>query len=175
MSGIDEASLAAVQGFYDAFVDITVPVGDAREAELAKLLENTFRHVNIALVNEMAMFANDLGIDMWEVVDAAATKPFGFMRFNPGPGVGGHCLPIDPSYLSWRVRALARPCVPFRRAGQRHQPAHAGLCAPPARVRVQPPWRGRAGPARAGARVGVQEEHRRRPRVPFARGRRSYW
>ena len=68
-----------------------------------KLLENTFRHVNIALVNELAMFAHDLGVDIWAAIDAAATKPFGFMRFTPGPGVGGHCLPIDPSYLSWRV------------------------------------------------------------------------
>ena len=75
-----------------------------RSAELAKLLENTFRHVNIALVNELAMVAADLDIDVWEAIDAAATKPFGFMRFTPGPGVGGHCLPIDPSYLSWTVR-----------------------------------------------------------------------
>ena len=67
------------------------------------MLENTFRHVNIALVNELAMFARDLGVDIWSAIDAAATKPFGFMRFTPGPGVGGHCLPIDPSYLAWRV------------------------------------------------------------------------
>src|SRR5205085_8293663 len=77
--------------------------------ELGKLLENPFRHVNIALVNEMAMFANELDIDIWAAIDAASTKPFGFMRFTPGPGVGGHCLPIDPSYLSWRVkRSLGR-------------------------------------------------------------------
>src|SRR5205807_9481771 len=69
-----------------------------------KLIENTFRHVNVALVNELAMFAGDLGIDIWDALDAAATKPFGYMRFTPGPGVGGHCLPIDPSYLSWQVR-----------------------------------------------------------------------
>jgi UDP-N-acetyl-D-glucosamine dehydrogenase len=107
VSGVDGASLGAVQGFYDTVVDRTIPVASPREAELAKLLENTFRHVNIALVNEVAMFAHELGIDVWEVIDAAATKPFGFMRFTPGPGVGGHCLPIDPSYLSWRVeRAL---------------------------------------------------------------------
>ena len=81
-----------------------MPVSGTREAELTKLLENTFRHVNIALVNELAMFAADLGIDVWEAIDAAATKPFGFLSFRPGPGVGGHCLPIDPSYLSWRVR-----------------------------------------------------------------------
>ena len=109
VSGVGPRSLAAVQGFYDQLVERTVPVSSPREAELTKLLENTFRHVNIALVNEMAMFANDLGIDVWETIDAASTKPFGFMRFTPGPGVGGHCLPIDPSYLSWRVqRSLGR-------------------------------------------------------------------
>jgi UDP-N-acetyl-D-glucosamine dehydrogenase len=104
VSGIDDRSLAAVQGFYGSVVERTVPVKSPKEAELAKLLENTFRHVNIALVNEIAMFAGDLGIDVWETIEAAATKPFGFLRFTPGPGVGGHCLPIDPSYLSWRVR-----------------------------------------------------------------------
>jgi UDP-N-acetyl-D-glucosamine dehydrogenase len=104
VSGIDEASLEAVRGFFETIVDTTVPVSGCKEAELTKLLENTFRHVNIALVNELAMYAGDLGIDVWEAIDAASTKPFGFMRFTPGPGVGGHCLPIDPSYLSWRVR-----------------------------------------------------------------------
>jgi UDP-N-acetyl-D-glucosamine dehydrogenase len=109
VSGIDDGSLAAVQAFYDGVVDRTVPVSSPREAELAKLIENTFRHVNIALVNELAMFANDLGINVWEAIDAASTKPFGFMPFTPGPGVGGHCLPIDPSYLSWRVeRSLGK-------------------------------------------------------------------
>jgi UDP-N-acetyl-D-glucosamine dehydrogenase len=104
VSGIDEASLAAVRGFYDQLVEQTVPVSSPKEAELTKLLENTFRHVNIALVNELAMYAHDLGIDIWEAIDAASTKPFGYLRFTPGPGVGGHCLPVDPSYLSWRVR-----------------------------------------------------------------------
>ncbi|MCA1711238.1 MAG: nucleotide sugar dehydrogenase [Actinobacteria bacterium] len=104
VSGIDEASLKAVQGFYDDIVDTTVPVSTPKEAELSKLLENTFRHVNIALVNELAVFAHGLGIDVWGAIDAASTKPFGYMRFTPGPGVGGHCLPIDPSYLSWQVR-----------------------------------------------------------------------
>jgi UDP-N-acetyl-D-glucosamine dehydrogenase len=104
VSGVNESSLRAVQAFYGTIVDTTVPVSTPKEAELAKLLENTFRHVNVALVNELAMFANDLGIDVWEAIDAASTKPFGYMRFTPGPGVGGHCLPIDPSYLSWRVR-----------------------------------------------------------------------
>jgi len=109
VSGIDAGSLAAVQAFYRGIVTETVPVSSPREAELSKIIENTFRHVNIALVNEIAMFAHELGIDVWEAIDAASTKPFGFMPFTPGPGVGGHCLPIDPSYLSWRVeRALGQ-------------------------------------------------------------------
>ena len=93
-----------VDAFFSALVDRTVPVGSCAEAELVKLLENTFRHVNIALVNELAMFARDLDVDVWRAIDAAATKPFGYMKFTPGPGVGGHCLPIDPSYLAWRVK-----------------------------------------------------------------------
>jgi len=104
VSGIDAASLARVQTFYGGLVDELVPVTSPKEAELTKLLENTFRHVNIALVNELAVFAHQLGIDIWESIRAASTKPFGFMPFTPGPGVGGHCLPVDPSYLSWQVR-----------------------------------------------------------------------
>lgn len=104
VSGIDDESLAAVRGLYDSLVETTVPVSTPREAELTKLLENTFRHVNIALVNELAIYANQLGVNVWEAIDAASTKPFGYMRFTPGPGVGGHCLPVDPSYLSWQVR-----------------------------------------------------------------------
>jgi UDP-N-acetyl-D-glucosamine dehydrogenase len=103
VSGIDDDSLTAVENFYQGIVDRTVAVSSPREAELAKLIENTFRHVNIALMNELAMFGRELGVDVWEAIDAASTKPFGYMRFSPGPGVGGHCLPIDPSYLSWRV------------------------------------------------------------------------
>jgi UDP-N-acetyl-D-glucosamine dehydrogenase len=106
VSGLDEASAAAVGAFYERLVDHVVPVRTIREAELAKLFENTFRHVNIALENELAMYCHSMGIDVWSVIDAAATKPFGFMRFTPGPGVGGHCLPIDPSYLSWQIRRL---------------------------------------------------------------------
>jgi UDP-N-acetyl-D-glucosamine dehydrogenase len=109
VSGVDETSLKAIEAFYATIVERTVPVSSCKAAELAKLLENTFRHVNIALVNEIAVFAHGLGIDVWEAIDAASSKPFGFMRFTPGPGVGGHCLPIDPSYLSWRVeRALGQ-------------------------------------------------------------------
>ena len=104
VSGIDAASLASVQAFYAALVDSVVPVSSPKVAEMVKLLENTFRHVNIALVNELAMFASDLDVDVWEAIAAASTKPFGFMMFTPGPGVGGHCLPVDPSYLSWKVK-----------------------------------------------------------------------
>lgn len=104
VSGVDEDSLGAIESFYRRIVTRTVPVSSPRTAELTKLLENTFRQVNIALVNELAMCARPLGVDIWEAVGAAATKPFGFMPFLPGPGVGGHCLPVDPTYLSWQVR-----------------------------------------------------------------------
>ena len=104
VSGINANSLEAVSNFYQTLVDQVVPVKGCKEAELTKLLENTFRHVNIALVNELSVFAHQLDIDVWNAIDAAATKPFGFMKFTPGPGVGGHCLPIDPSYLSWKVK-----------------------------------------------------------------------
>lgn len=104
VSGIDDESLASVQRLYDSLVRSTVVAKGTREAELSKLIENTFRHVNIALMNELAIFARQLGINIWDAIEAASSKPFGFMRFTPGPGVGGHCLPVDPSYLSWQVR-----------------------------------------------------------------------
>ena len=104
VSGTDTQSSKLVSEFYGSLVDDVVEVASSATAELVKILENTYRHVNIALVNEIAMFARELGVDVWDAIDAAATKPFGFSPFRPGPGVGGHCLPIDPSYLSWRVR-----------------------------------------------------------------------
>ncbi|MEE6259715.1 nucleotide sugar dehydrogenase [Plantactinospora sonchi] len=104
VSGLDAAALARVDTFYRRIVDRTVPVDSPRVAELTKLIENTFRQVNIALVNELAVFSHELGIDVWQAIGAAATKPFGFMSFTPGPGTGGHCLPIDPCYLSWQVK-----------------------------------------------------------------------
>ncbi|MEV8337708.1 nucleotide sugar dehydrogenase [Leucobacter sp. NPDC077196] len=104
VSGINPASLERVTSLFSDLVDTTVPVSTPREAEMAKLLENTFRHVNVALVNELAVYAHELGVNVWETIEAASTKPFGFMKFTPGPGVGGHCLPIDPSYLSWKVK-----------------------------------------------------------------------
>ena len=104
VGGIDPASTQAATTFYSQLVDEVHPLSSCRAAELAKLLENTFRMVNIALVNELAMQCKDQGIDTWEVIRAASTKPFGFMPFYPGPGVGGHCIPLDPTYLAWQSR-----------------------------------------------------------------------
>jgi UDP-N-acetyl-D-glucosamine dehydrogenase len=104
VGGTTAEATAVAALFYEQMIDKVVTVSSARAAELAKLLENTFRHVNIALVNEMATVCHELGIDVWEVIEAAATKPFGFMAFTPGPGVGGHCIPLDPTYLAWQVR-----------------------------------------------------------------------
>lgn len=106
VGGFDPATTRLMELFYGTFVSKIVPVSSPRAAEMTKLLENTYRHVNIALANEMAILCNDLGVDVWEVIDAAATKPFGFQPFYPGPGWGGHCIPVDPSYLSWRVQQL---------------------------------------------------------------------
>ncbi|MGH9485421.1 MAG: nucleotide sugar dehydrogenase [Terriglobales bacterium] len=104
VGGATAACGAAAEALYGTSVGRVSVVSSARTAEMAKLLENTFRNVNIALVNEMALLCRELGVDVWEVIEAAATKPFGFMRFQPGPGLGGHCIPIDPVYLSWKAR-----------------------------------------------------------------------
>ncbi len=104
VGGINQISTDKAVEMYANFVDTVVRAKGAKEAEMAKLLENTYRHINIALVNEMAMFCNDLGIDLWDVIRCASTKPFGFQAFYPGPGVGGHCIPIDPNYLSHQVK-----------------------------------------------------------------------
>ena len=112
VGGYTPACTARAAEFYGRFVRTVVPTKGTREAETAKLLENTYRHINIALVNEMARFCHELDIDLWDVIKAAATKPFGFQAFYPGPGVGGHCIPIDPNYLSHNVRA--RLGYPFR-------------------------------------------------------------
>jgi len=110
VGGVSPESTRRAVDFYESVVERVVPVKSAKEAETAKLLENTYRHVNIALVNEMAKFCHELDIDLWEVIRAAKTKPFGFQAFFPGPGVGGHCIPIDPKYLSYEVeRSLGYP------------------------------------------------------------------
>ena len=104
VGGHTPACLELATKLYGTIIDQPVPVSSTQAAELTKLLENIFRSVNIALVNEMAMLCDRMGIDIWEVIDAAATKPYGFTRFSPGPGLGGHCIPIDPFYLSWKAR-----------------------------------------------------------------------
>jgi UDP-N-acetyl-D-glucosamine dehydrogenase len=104
VGGINEASTEAARAFYAKAMDTVHTVSSPEAAELTKLLENIFRSVNIALVNELAQLCDRMNIDVWEVVDAAATKPFGFMSFQPGPGLGGHCIPIDPFYLTWKAR-----------------------------------------------------------------------
>jgi len=106
IGGLTAACSDAGAAFYERFIDTVVRVSSTEAAELTKILENTFRAVNIALVNELAIIADLLGVDVWEVIDAAATKPFGFMRFTPGPGLGGHCIPVDPHYLAWKMRTL---------------------------------------------------------------------
>lgn len=106
VGGITPGCLRVVCALYQPAIETLVPVSTTEAAELVKLLENTFRSVNIGLANEMAIVCDKLGVDVWEVIDAAATKPFGFMKFTPGPGLGGHCIPIDPHYLAWKMRGL---------------------------------------------------------------------
>ena len=109
ISGINDVSTEKIQSFYESIIDETVLVKGTKEAEMVKLLENTYRHVNIALINELAILCKMLDIDIWEVVKAAKTKPFGFESFKPGPGVGGHCIPVDPEYLSFKTRQIGKP------------------------------------------------------------------
>ncbi len=109
VSGINDISTEKIQSFYESIIENTVLVKGTKEAEMVKLLENTYRHVNIALINELAMLCKMLDIDIWEVVNAAKTKPFGFESFKPGPGVGGHCIPVDPEYLSFKTRQIGKP------------------------------------------------------------------
>ncbi|WP_128428103.1 nucleotide sugar dehydrogenase [Streptomyces cyaneus] len=109
VGGLTPTCTKAAAAFYGRFIDAVHRASSPKEAEMAKLLENTYRHVNIALVNEMAVFCHDLGIDLWEAISLAKTKPFGYQAFYPGPGVGGHCIPIDPNYLSYKVRTLGYP------------------------------------------------------------------
>src|SRR6476469_4248946 len=106
VGGVTPNCIELATALYSSCVDIVVPVSSPEAAELTKLLENTFRAVNIGLVNEMAIICDKLGVDVWEVIDAASTKPFGFMKFTPGPGIGGHCIPLDPHYLAWKMRTL---------------------------------------------------------------------
>jgi nucleotide sugar dehydrogenase len=171
VGGVTERCTTRAAEFYRGFVDTVVPAKGTREAEMAKLLENTYRHINIALVNEMARFSHELGIDLWNVIECARTKPFGFQAFFPGPGVGGHCIPIDPNYLSHEVRA--RLHYPFRFV-ELAQEINAGMPAYVAR-RVQDRLNGE-GKAARGATVlllGVTykadiADERESPAVPLA-------
>jgi UDP-N-acetyl-D-glucosamine dehydrogenase len=121
VGGLTPACLERALALYSEVCDHLIPVSSPEPAELAKLLENVFRSVNIALVNELAMLCDRMGIDIWEVVEAAATKPYGFMRFDPGPGMGGHCLPVDPFYLAWKAREYDRPTEFIELAGEVNQ------------------------------------------------------
>jgi UDP-N-acetyl-D-glucosamine dehydrogenase len=118
VGGLGDASTQAASALYGATVQTVVPVTSTRVAEMVKLLENTFRAVNIGMVNELALMCHRMDIDVWEVIDAAKTKPFGFMPFYPGPGLGGHCIPIDPYYLSWKARQTGFECRFIELAGQ---------------------------------------------------------
>jgi UDP-N-acetyl-D-glucosamine dehydrogenase len=149
VGGLTEACAQRAEQLYGVVCDTVVRVSSPEAAELSKLLENIFRSVNIALVNELAMLTDRMGIDVWEVVDAAATKPFGFMRFEPGPGMGGHCLPVDPFYLSWRAREFDVATEFIELAGKVNQrmPYH---CV----AKVQDALNG-VGMSVKGARIGV--------------------
>jgi UDP-N-acetyl-D-glucosamine dehydrogenase len=118
VGGLDADSLAVAQALYGSVICTTVPVSSCRAAESAKLLENIFRCINIALVNELKVVFTEMGIDIWEVIDAAKTKPFGFMPFYPGPGLGGHCIPIDPFYLTWKAKEFGVPTKFIELAGE---------------------------------------------------------
>src|SRR3954449_6754033 len=121
VGGLTDVCTQRASDLYSAICDEVIPVATPEVAEMTKLLENIFRSVNIALVNELAILSDRMGIDIWEVVDAAATKPFGFMRFEPGPGMGGHCLPVDPFYLAWRAREFDFPTEFIELAGKVNQ------------------------------------------------------
>jgi UDP-N-acetyl-D-glucosamine dehydrogenase len=121
VAGLSPSCLERATSLYEEICDEIVPVSSLEAAELSKLLENVFRSVNIALVNELAILCDRMGIDIWEVVDVAATKPYGFMRFNPGPGMGGHCLPVDPFYLAWKAREYDSPTEFIELAGEVNQ------------------------------------------------------
>ena len=126
VGGATPACLTHVRALYEPVVDRLVPVSSLRTAEMAKLVENSFRMVNIAFANEVALMCDRLGINVWEVIDAAATKPYGFLAHYPGPGLGGHCIPVDPYYLSWKMKTLNVPARFIELAGEinRAMPAH---------------------------------------------------
>ena len=172
VGGLTPACTERAVALYSKAVDTLVPVSAPETAELAKLLENIFRSVNIALMNEMAMLCDRMGIDVWEVADAAATKPFGFMRFTPGPGLGGHCIPLDPFYLSWRARQFDFHTEFIELAGKVNQNMPY-FCREKVGARAQRPVQAAARLAGAGRRRGLQARHRRHARVAGAEADRA--
>ena len=152
---------------YQPAIDTLVPVSTTEAAELVKLLENTFRSVNIGLVNEMAIVCDKLGVDVWEVIEAASTKPFGFMKFLPGPGLGGHCIPIDPHYLAWKMRGLNYKTRFIDLAGELNTEMPVFWVR---KLSEALNGQGKAvrGASRPGARGGLQAGHRRHPGEPRA-------
>ncbi len=129
IGGVTPACTAVARALYSRAVETVIPVSSTQSAEMVKLLENTFRSVNIGLVNEVALMCDRLGVDVWEVIDAAATKPFGFMPFYPGPGLGGHCIPIDPLYLSWKLKTLNYRARFIELAGEINSEMPEHVCA----------------------------------------------
>ena len=172
-SGVDDASLAVVDAFFSALVDQTVPVGSPAEAELVKLLENTFRHVNIALVNELAMFARELDVDIWRAIDAASTKPFGYMRFTPWPRRRWPLPTHRPELPGMASQTAPRPDVPVCRTGQRRERTHARLCVQPGHSHAQRSEEECERQQGIAAGPGLQTRHQRLARKPKRRSRRT--
>ncbi len=171
VGGVNQASNDAAVALYGLVVKEVVTVSNTRAAEMVKLLENTFRAVNIGLVNELALMCRDMGINVWEVIDAAKTKPFGFMPFYPGPGLGGHCIPIDPFYLSWKARQFGFESRFIELAGHINggMPRYVVDRVSEALNSVAKPIKGSQGPP---VRHGLQVRRHRLPRVAGHRRRR---
>ena len=166
MAGDGPAAAALVEMFYGTFVERVVPVSSPKVSEAVKITENIFRAVNIALVNELKVVYDAMGIDIWEVIDAAATKPFGFMPFYPGPGLGGHCIPIDPFYLTWKSREYGLPTRFIELAGEINvaMPRYVASRLEEALDRAAGGVARRR--PRARGRTGLQEERLGHPREP---------
>ncbi len=164
VGGYTPACLEKAVALYSKAVKTVVPVSSCRAAEATKLLENTFRGVNIALVNELKIVYSAMGIDVWEVINAAKTKPFGFMPFYPGPGLGGHCIPIDPFYLTWKAREFGQNTRFIELAGEINTSMPA-VCRAPGGRRAQRPAEGDQGQFHSGARPRLQAQCGRRARV----------
>ena len=172
VGGLTEGCVDAAADLYGLICDNVVAVSSPEVAELSKLLENIFRSVNIALVNELAILADRMGIDVWEVIEAAATKPFGFMRFDPGPGMGGHCLPIDPFYLAFKAREYDFPTEFIELAGRVNQ-AQPHFCVDRALRALNDVGKPAKGLARPAPRRLLQGGHRRHARIARAEDRRD--